>query len=416
MTTPILDTGTPGDPPPPPPPDAPGGDQSPPDAPGGDQGGHGQPQHHRTQPKRAAARQNIVAWKPEDRPAAYKPATQAHPTYELAKLAGQHGGVVAQPDHAHRGTRASMGQAKTAEHADATGTRARQRHSRQPLQAAEKHRRVVLGADLDQMRRHRESGHGAQSQRRLARAVGSAARHTASADRGQRHLEAAASHRRSKVDGIKLPHLTNLTVAVVQQVAFRLGLRATKAEIAFSLRPGNIVRAVPSLILAAGLFDLTKFAAAKPYDSWGRHYDLTNGAPDAFLHAAYAGLLALRYGEAYAKTLTTLHETGTPQKTLLEKSARTMDLHNNGVGIKLALAIEASPPPADIRTPTFGIARNQKEAELLALLLGASRPGSGIRSGLVTLGPPGSSEAQVKRNPTLYSLQTGRPTHVPGRG
>jgi hypothetical protein len=96
MTTPVLDTGTPGDPPPPPPPDAPGSDQGPPDSPGGDPGG-AQPQHHHRQPKRAAARQNIVAWKPEDRPAAYKPATQAHPTHELARLAAQHGGVVAVP-------------------------------------------------------------------------------------------------------------------------------------------------------------------------------------------------------------------------------------------------------------------------------------------------------------------------------
>ena len=212
-----------------------------------------------------------------------------------------------------------------------------------------------------------------------------------------------------------LEHLAgDAAVAVVQEIASRLGLHATKAEIALSLQPGNIGRAVPSLVLAASLFDLEKLAAAKPYNHWGPQYDLTNGAPDAFLHAAYAGILTLRYGEDYARALTKAHETGTPQNNLLQKNARTMDLHNNEVGIKLALVIKASPPPppSALSIPTYGVANNGSEAELLALLFQASEPMAGLTSGLVTLGPPGSSEPQVKRDPRIYSLDTGRPTRI----
>ena len=88
-----------GSPPPPPPPDGSSDDS------GSGDSATSPPRRHRIQPKHQAARQNIGAWKPEDRPAAYKPATQAHPTGELAKLAGQHGGVVAEPEHALRGVR-----------------------------------------------------------------------------------------------------------------------------------------------------------------------------------------------------------------------------------------------------------------------------------------------------------------------
>ena len=211
-----------------------------------------------------------------------------------------------------------------------------------------------------------------------------------------------------------IPSLENLArkaaLALLQDAASKLGLRATKAEIAFSLQPTNIGRAIPSLTLAASLFELEKLAAAPPYNVWGNHFDLTNGAPDAFLHAAYAGILTLRYGAKYASTLTTLHETGTPQNSLLDRNARTGDLHNNEVGIKLALAIEASPPPpsSEISIPMYGVADNRKEAELLAILFEASQPKSALTSGLVTVGPPGASETQVHRDPMIYSLDTGR--------
>lgn len=206
------------------------------------------------------------------------------------------------------------------------------------------------------------------------------------------------------------PHnVGQLTQTVFKKIAAAFGLHATSAEIAFSLQPVNIARTPFSLILAGSLFKFSEIVAAKPINHWGPHYDPTNGAPDAFTHAAYAGLLALRYGVTYAKTLTTLHETGTPQHNLLQINARTMDLHNNEVGIKLAQAIEAAPTPGkNISLPTFGIAHSRKEAELLGILLVASQPNSGLKSGLVTLGRPGSSEAQVKHDPAIYSLDTGR--------
>lgn len=226
---------------------------------------------------------------------------------------------------------------------------------------------------------------------------------------GKRRLESASNFKFPPViTGPPIPDPGHVTVAAIRHLAHLSGLRATTAEISYSLR--HPAHAIQTFVLAGTLFEFVKAASAKPYHFWGPHYDLTNGAPDAFLHAAWAGILALRYGRGYARTITTLHETGTSQRKLIERNARRMDLNNNAVGIALARAIEESPPPSNLTFDDFGgLAHNAKEAELLTILLLATRPKSGIRSGLETLGPPGATEAEVKRNPTVYSLATGKP-------
>jgi Domain of unknown function (DUF6973) len=211
-----------------------------------------------------------------------------------------------------------------------------------------------------------------------------------------------------RLPDISLPSIGHVTADILKAVASHLGLKATNAEIAYAV--AHPEHAVQTLTIAGSLFEFVKIAAAKPYRAWGKNYDLTNGAPDAFLHAAWAGLVALRYGPSYATTVTTLHETGTPQRNLLERNARRMDLNNNSVGIALAEAIRASPPQESAHFDSFGgLAHNAAESELLSLLFRASQPGTTLKSNLQTLGPPGASERQVKRNPVLYRLDSDRP-------
>ncbi len=53
---------------------------------------------------------------------------------------------------------------------------------------------------------------------------------------------------------------------------------------------------------------------------------------------------------------------------------------------------------------------------LLELLFYASQPNSGLRTGLLTVGPPGASGLQVHRDPVLHSLDTGRAVSDVARG
>lgn len=201
-----------------------------------------------------------------------------------------------------------------------------------------------------------------------------------------------------------------LTRHLIETVAKQLHLTATAPEIKFMLQPHSLFRALPTLELAFNVF--TSSTALAQVGVFGSHFDPTNGAPDAFAHAAWAGILTLRYGSQFASEATTLHETGTPQSSPLDINARKGDLNNNHIGIGVALAIASQPPPKHETYPKLGIAQNDREAKLLNTLLLMSIPNSGIDSGLVTVGPPGATETQVKKNPQIYSLYTGTVVHL----
>jgi hypothetical protein len=90
----------------------------------------------------------------------------------------------------------------------------------------------------------------------------------------------------------------------------------------------------PSLVIMYYLYeeaDNTTYELYKQYDPFGKMH---NSTADAFHHAYFSALITRHFGPTFAERFMTAHETRPGSKP----SEVFMDLHNNQVGIEIALA------------------------------------------------------------------------------